>query len=203
MPGRLFLTSPLDDLARDLGQPPPPAAPPRANIQPGEDITCLTRDGWRAMRWELIPQGRKNARGRPVMETLINARSETVFDKSAFDGLKRCVVPVTGWYEWTGETRRKQAWSLQQADGAPCLFAAVYDVWQAPGGREVPQVATVTCAPNADVAPIHHRMGVLLEPDAVATWLTGTEEDAAALMTPWPAGRLAIAKCDDPNEQGR
>ena len=62
------------------------------------------------------------------METIINARSETVFDKSAFEGVGRAVIPVDGWYEWTGEKRRKTAWRIFSGkDGSPLLFAAITD----------------------------------------------------------------------------
>ena len=57
------------------------------------------------MRWGMIPVGRVNARGRPVMETIVNARSETLFEKTAFQGVARCLVPADGWYEWTGAVR--------------------------------------------------------------------------------------------------
>lgn len=164
MPGRFFLTTPMAQIAERLGVPANDLVnePPRRNIQPGQEIVVLTQSGLSRMRWGMIPVGRVNARGRPVMETIINARSETVFDKSAFDGVGRAVIPVDGWYEWTGEKRRKSAWRLSAKDENPLYFAAITDVWTAPGGLEVPQVAAVTCEPNADVEPIHHRMGVIL-----------------------------------------
>jgi len=68
----------------------------------------------------------------------------------------------------------------------------VFDVWTAPGGRAVPQVATVTCPPNADVRDIHHRMGVLLTADGARGWLDGDDTAAAALMRPWPDGGLHV-----------
>lgn len=101
-------------------------------------------------------------------------------------------MPVDGWYEWTGEKRRKTAWRITDSGGAPLSFAAIYDVWTAPGGLEVPQVAAITCEPNADVRDIHHRMGVLLEPVQFDTWLDGDEAAAAALMRPFPDGRLCV-----------
>ena len=75
-------------------------------------------------------------------------------------------------------------------------FAAITDVWTAPGGLAVPQVAAVTCEPNADVAPIHHRMGVLLERDQIDVWIGDDLEAAKALMVPWPDGRLVIEEAD-------
>ena len=149
------------------------------------------------MRWGIIPVGRKNARGRPVMETIINARSETVFDKSAFDGVGRAVVPADGWYEWTGEPRRKTAWRIRPRDGGLLFFAAIYDVWTAPGGTKVPQVATVTCDPSADIKAIHHRMGVLLRYSDLNRWLSGKVEEASALMRPYPDGELLVEVADD------
>ncbi len=165
-------------------------------MAPGENVYAVTATGFQEMRWGIIPVGRKNARGRPVMETIINARSETVFDKTAFDGVGRAVVPVSGWYEWTGKTRRKTAWQIAPSDGGFLYFAAITDVWTAPGGLQVPQLATVTCEPNADVAPIHHRMGVLLSPGDLPQWIEGNDREAAALMQPWPKGRLTIKEAD-------
>ena len=170
--------------------------PARRNIAPGQEIVVF--DGALSrMRWGIVPVGRVNARGRPVMEQIINARSETVFDKSAFDGVGRAVIPVNGWYEWTGETRRKTAWRIAPKAGGFLFFAAITDVWTAPGGLQVRQVAAVTCAPNRDVAPIHHRMGVLLERAELTVWMGDDLEAAKALMGPWPEGRLEISQAGD------
>ncbi len=154
------------------------------------------------MRWGVIPVGRVNARGRPVLETLVNIRSETMDDKSAFEGMKRAVVPVDGWYEWTGTARRKVAWRVRAKDNAALFFAALCDLWRGPGGIELLQVATITCPPNADVEPIHHRMGMLLRPADLGPWLAGPSSLARALARPWPAGLLHIERADDVDWHG-
>lgn len=204
MPGRLFLTSGISALAADLEVDTGPFsdAPARHNIAPGQQIITLAPSGLVQMRWGIIPVGRVNARGRPVMETIINARSETVFDKSAFEGMGRAVVPVNGWYEWTGEKRRKTAWRIMPTDAKFLYFAAITDVWNGPGGVAVHQVATVTCPPNADVKPIHHRMAVILEKTDIETWLKGAPGDVTPLMRPWPVGRLSIEPADDVDWNG-
>ncbi|MEX0349459.1 MAG: SOS response-associated peptidase [Paracoccaceae bacterium] len=197
MPGRFFLTTPVAQIAQELSVPDPSAADgARHNIQPGQEIWVLTLGGLQRMRWGIIPVGRVNARGRPVMETIINARSETVFDKTAFEGVRRVVIPVDGWYEWTGKTRRKTAWRLSSNAGELLLFAGIADVWTAPGGQVLHQVAAVTCEPNADVRPIHHRMGVILRPEDVGCWLGGSQEAARNLMRPLPEGTLEIAPAE-------
>lgn len=200
MPGRFFLESQMSDVSAALGVDAGTLGnePARRNIAPGQNIVVY--DGTlRQMRWGIVPVGRVNARGRPMMEQIINARSETVFDKSAFDGVGRAVIPVNGWYEWTGEKRRKTAWRIAPKEGGFLYFAAITDLWTAPGGIEVPQAAAVTCAPNADVVEIHHRMGVLLERDALDVWMGDDLDAAKALMNPWPEGRLAISRADDVN----
>ncbi|MEM9971691.1 MAG: SOS response-associated peptidase, partial [Pseudomonadota bacterium] len=199
LPGRYFLETPLSEVAAWAGVD---AAdlndPPRRNVSPGEEIAVVTPDRTLVrMRWGLIPVGRKNARGRPVMETIINARSETVFDKSAYAGVGRALVPCDGWYEWTGEKRRKTAWRIRSKGGGLMAFAAITDAWTAPGGRVVDQVATVTCAPNGDVRDIHHRMGVILFQDAFDVWLSGDEAAAAELMVPLPDGSLVVEEASD------
>ena len=194
MPGRFFLTRPIEEIAAYLGVD---AAlvlgePPRRNIAPGQEVVALDQGVLKRLRWGMVPVARVNARGRPVMETIVNARGETVFSKSAFDGVRRCVVPVDGWYEWTGEKRKKTAWAISAKDGAPLLFAGIADTWIGPGGITVDQLATVTCEPSSDVRDIHHRMGVLLRPDQVARWIEGDLSDAGELIAPWPDGQLIV-----------
>lgn len=198
MPGRVFLTSPIAEVAAALGTEVGPVAdePPRRNIAPGEEVVALTPEGLTRMRWGIIPVGRVNARGRPVMETIVNARSETVFGKSAYLGVGRAVLPVNGWYEWTGERRRKTAWEITPAEGGLLWFAAITDIWTAPGGAEVAQLATVTCEPNDDVRQVHHRMAVILETADLPRWLRGTVDEVTPLMRPWPAGRLRVREAD-------
>ena len=145
------------------------------------------------MRWGLIPMGRTNARGRPVLETIVNARSETLFAKSAFADLRRCLMPVSGWYEWTGERRRKTRWAIRapgRRRSSPSPRSGT--VWQAPGGAEVASLATVTCAPNAEVAAVHDRMPVILAPDDWPLWLGETQGDPARLLRPLPDGSLSV-----------
>ncbi|MEM8728909.1 MAG: SOS response-associated peptidase [Pseudomonadota bacterium] len=199
MPGRVYQTQPMELLAKAAGCSVDPVAdePARRNIAPGQSVVALTALGLQRMRWGMIPVGRINARGRPVMETIVNARSETVFDKTAFAGVRRAVLPVEGWYEWTGATRRKTAWRIRPSDGGFLWFAAVFDVWSAPGGQQLAQIATVTCEPNADVVDIHHRMAVILDLADVEMWLSGSEAEVARLMVPWPDGRLTVEPAND------
>jgi len=199
MPGRVFLTDTPETIGTALGQAWASVGdePPRHNIAPGQEVLAATSAGLSRMRWGMIPVGRVNARGRPVMETIVNARSETVFEKTAFAGVGRAILPVNGWYEWTGTARRKTAWRIAPKDAGLLFFAAITDIWTAPGGRQVPQLATITCEPSADVQGIHHRMAVILTAADVARWLHEPPETASDLMRPWPDGQLVVTPAED------
>lgn len=199
MPGRFYLTRPAVEIADWFGAEQGGIdAPPRRNVSPGQDVlTCTPGRRLVPMRWGMIPVGRTNARGRPVLETIVNARSETVFDKSAFAEVGRALVPADGWYEWTGKAGRKKAWRIKPVDGSLLAFAAITDRWTAPGGKVVHQVATITCDPSADVKDIHHRMGVLLTPDQFDTWLDSPADIARHLLRPFPDGSLVVEPAHD------
>lgn len=197
MPGRVYLTTPMAQVAQALDVAPLTEEPPRQNIAPGQEVVALTASGLSRMRWGMIPVGRVNTRGRPVLQNIVNARSETLFSKTAFAGTGRAVMPVEGWYEWTGKPGRKTAWRIRAQDGGLLYFAAITDVWQAPGGRLVPQLATVTCDPSADVKPIHHRMAVILRRADIPVWLSGSASQLKPLLRPWPDGRLVVEQAGD------
>lgn len=195
MPGRLFLTTPEAEIAKRLDAPlvAEGAAASGLDISPGEEILALDQEGkLRPMRWGMILSG-KGSRRRPIMETVINARSETVFEKAAFRDVSRALVPADGWYEWTGEARKKTRWRFRAADGGPLFFAAIYSVWRRPGGIELYQTATLTCEPNDLVRPIHHRMGVLLPEPLWSPWMAGE----AVAMDPAPGGQLVVEEAPE------
>jgi putative SOS response-associated peptidase YedK len=160
---------------------------------PGDEVLAVV-PGRRlvAMRWGMIPMGRSNARGRPVLQTIVNARGETLFTKSAFAGLGRCLLPVSGWYESTGAGRRRTRWAIRPRAGL-AAFAAVWDAWTPPGGGDaVASLATVTCAPNAEVAAVHDRMPAVIAPDGWAVWLGEAPGDPAGLLAPLPDGSFVV-----------
>ncbi len=184
MPGRLFLTAPVGEVAAHFAAAIGLEAAAAEFAAGGEVPAVVAAEGGRRlclMRWGLIPMGRTDARGRPVLETIVNARSETLFSKSAFAGLGRCLVPASGWYEWTGERRRRVRWAIRAREAPIIAIAAVWDLWRAPGGREVASLATVTCAPTAEVAPVHERMPLVLPGAAWPGWLGEAPGDPAAL----------------------
>ncbi|MBU8541807.1 SOS response-associated peptidase [Falsiroseomonas tokyonensis] len=96
---------------------------PRHNIAPTTSID-MVRAGeagreLAAMRWGLIPAWwKKSAQEVPAT---FNARAETVAEKPMFrDGFKRrrCIIPASCFYEWTGGRKDRQPHPFTAADGA-------------------------------------------------------------------------------------
>ena len=105
---------------------------------------------------------------------LINARSETIAEKPAFRAAcreRRCLIPASGFYEWTKDAEGKRLpWYLKPADADILAFAGVWQTWEK-GGEALIASAIVTTGANRAVSEIHHRMPVILPPDDWGKWL--------------------------------
>ena len=75
-------------------------------------------------------------------------------------------------------------------------MAGLYEWWRPPEGEVIQSYTIVTTEPNAEVAPLHNRMPVILAPDAWDTWLRGEPAEAASLIAPAPDGVLRTRPVD-------
>ena len=164
---------------------------PRYNIAPGQTapVVVAKENGpeLHSMKWGL--SARRDG-GRP----LINARSETAAERPAFRDAfarRRCLVPADGFYEWTANGGRKRPVRFALEGGG--LFAMA-GLWaERPGG--VSEYAILTTAANRDVAPIHHRMPVLLPREAESAWIDPAADPSRLreYLRPAPDGALRAA----------
>ncbi len=187
MCGRFVMQHPNEALAEMFEAAPSNDLPdgPNFNVCPTNDIAVVTSaDGarrLRKMRWGFIPHWYKTPTDGPL---LINARADTIADKPAFRAAardRRCIVPASGFYEWTVDGKAKLPWYIRRADGAPLAFAAVWQDW---GPDALPTCAVVTTDANAPMSKIHHRMPVILEAKDWPLWLGEAGHGAAVLMKP-------------------
>jgi putative SOS response-associated peptidase YedK len=110
---------------------------PRWNLAPsqGAPVVAQAPDGARQMkmvRWGLHPSWLKEP---PGAKSMINARSETAFEKPFFREAwkkRRCLVPADGFYEWRREGTAKTPFWITRSDGAPMVFAGLWDRWRRP-----------------------------------------------------------------------
>jgi len=161
---------------------PPRNLQPHYNIAPTRtiDVIRLNQDGKRElvpMRWGLIPGWWKKSP--KEMPATFNARAESVADKpmfrNAFKG-RRCIIPASGFYEWTGDKGDKQPHLFTAADGSPILaFAGLWDRWRDPeSGDEVLSCTIIVCGASAWMKTYHDRMPVILDAKDFDGWLDGS-----------------------------
>ena len=190
MCGRFVITSAPEALRRLFGYLEQPNFPPRYNVAPTQPIPVVINDNgrhFRLMRWGLWPAWVKDPR---KFTLLINARAESIKEKPAFKNAirrRRCLIPADGYYEWHAFGGSKRPYFIHRRDGRSIGFAAVSETWVGPNGEEVDTVAIVTAAASADLAMLHHRLPVTIEPDDFERWLD-CHSDEAETVTPLMRG---------------
>lgn len=160
---------------------------PRFNIAPGTDVVCLVETETNEihgvlLHWGLIPSWVKD---RKKTGEFINARAESLFDKPAFRTAvksKRCLMPMTGFYEWHLEEGVKQPYFIQKKNHDLMAVAALWDSWQYEG-KVLHSCCLVTTEANALMQPIHHRMPLILDEKAQSIWLNNSQYSKGKLMT--------------------
>lgn len=112
---------------------------------------------------------------RPV----INSRSETAAVKKFFsDALyyRRCVIPATGFYEWSRQTKLKYMFNAR--DDEMLYMAGAYNEY-----GPVKKFVIFTRSADEDMADIHNRMPVLLPQERVREYLTDKSYYEKAFIT--------------------
>lgn len=142
------------------------------------------------LRWGLVPSWAKEL---AIGNSLINARAETVATKPAFRAAfksRRCLVPASGFFEWTKLEggKRKQPFYIRLASEEPMFFAGLWEKWAPPEGEAVETYTIITTRPNALTEQYHDRMPVILDPSDFGTWLDpkAPTDSVAELLRPCP-----------------
>ncbi len=186
MCGRFVITSPPAALRQIFGYIEQPNFPPRHNIAPTQPIPVVIIENgirhFRLMRWGLLPAWVKDP---SKFTLLINARAETVLEKPAFKNAmkrRRCLIPADGYYEWQVSEKRKRPHFIHRRDGQPIGLAGLAETWIGPNGEELDTVAIVTAPASPDLAVLHHRVPVTIEPGDFERWLDCGDDNAAKVM---------------------
>jgi putative SOS response-associated peptidase YedK len=170
---------------------PPHNLRPRYNVCPTDPVDVVrAEEGKRelvGMRWGLVPRWWSKSL-KELRVAIFNARAEAVETKPFFrDAFKRnrCLIPVSGYYEWQTTPGGKQPWYFTAADGSLLTAAGLWDEWKDRGTGEVLKSCTmIITEPNEFVAEVHDRMPVLLTPKQFAPWLN--REAGAEYLKPAP-----------------
>ncbi len=138
------------------------------------------------MRWSFPPpEGRK---GGPVF----NFRSEG----RSFANSRRCLVPASAFFEFTTpddpKQKRKDKWRFTRTDG---WWMAIAGLWKPAEGNHPALFTLLTTDAGPDIAPIHTRQIIPLEPGDWRAWLSLSRPEAE-ILRPTPAGVLQVRKVE-------
>jgi putative SOS response-associated peptidase YedK len=160
---------------------------PSFNVAPGQVVPVVVEiAGVRkldAFHWGLVPSWAKDL---SIGNRLINARAETLAEIPSFKrafAARRCLILADGFYEWRTEGKGKRPYHITLERGGVFAFAGIWERWRPPGSEEdYLSCAIVTVEANPFMAALHHRMPVVLLPEAYGPWLDEGNRDAAPLQ---------------------
>lgn len=135
---------------------------------------------------------------RPFNPAINNARADKLTSgmwNKAWRERRRCVIPASSFYEWTGPKGHKRTHAIEWPQGR---------MWMAGLWEEGPPdcglcFTTLTTGANPAMKAIHDRMPVILPPEVIDAYLT--EDDPLALIQPF-AGELKTYPCANPLVKG-
>lgn len=193
MCGRINISKhPLSEVLMELaGQPFP--VEDRENLAPTEPAPIVRNARGSDARevavcqWWLIPYWSREPKTKYAM---FNAKAETLEFSRAFEepfARRRCVVPVSGFYEWEKQSGRKLPYYLRPQDDTGLLLAGVWDRWRsASGDQTIESFAIITVAANRGIRFIHDRQPAMLSRVDVDEWLSRETPRSRlhALLTP-------------------
>jgi putative SOS response-associated peptidase YedK len=171
---------------------------PRYNIAPRQEHFIVTTEyenrKLTGAKWGLLSAPREQG----PEHYSINARAESVESRPRFAEAftrRRCVIPASGFYEWTGPNYARQPYWIHRRDGELLLFAGLYANEEV-GDNGIPASFTIlTCAANSTLATIHDRMPVILTDRDADDWMNPRENAPLSLkplLIPAPEALLVV-----------
>ena len=159
---------------------------PNYNVAPTDTMPVVgqSREGRRSIhpfRWGLLPAWAKEEN---VGYRMINARDDSVATKKSYQRSfrkYRCLVPASGFYEWTGEKGNKTPFYFYPTHEPMFAIAGLYSVWKSPKGEKINTYTIVTTDPNETMEGIHDRMPAMLLKEEWDQWLDPGNHDTRAL----------------------
>ena len=173
-----------------------------ANIALTNKATVVSETGEgiqvQGMRFGLVPSWAKEPGSQ-----LGNARSETAHEKPSFRAAfkkRRCLIPVTGFYEWRldpGEKKKTPYKVTLIGQDQPIFYlAGLWEFWEP---QQMLSFTILTTGPNEFISNLHDRMPVILPREVHQMWLDPDNEDKEglqALLKSYPAELMAYQAYD-------
>jgi len=198
-----IIDDPLTQLLMEItGQSAPWSMTTEYNIAPTQQIPVLRyADGndWSLslMRWWLVPSW---SPGPSTKYSMFNAKAETLSTSRAYREpyeSRRCILPVSGYYEWRKEGTQKLPYYIEPEDAPGFALAGLWERWQGQlqGEQQVIESCTiVTTAATKAMSSVHHRMPVHFTAEQSRQWVgaQASAEELQALLAPELRTRIRV-----------
>lgn len=146
------------------------------------------------MEWGIIPHWVSTwEQATEIRAKTYNARVENIFNKPSFkyySQVNRCVIPVSGFFEWQKVDNRKIPWYIYPKNSNIFNLAGIWNEWTNPISGEIHSTFSIITLPaNRFMSKIHNtqkRMPAILADKAVSKWLKQNLEisEYAELLVP-------------------
>jgi putative SOS response-associated peptidase YedK len=183
MCGRGSLTASPEEIEEAFGVADVPAVAPRYNIAPSEPLLVVRsaeagRREAALLRWGLVRPGSEDAKtpiNLPIEHAARGAMRRTLRER-------RCIIPLTGFYEWKRAGKARQPFNVKRKDGKVFGVAGLWDRLEGGEGNALETCLVLTTTANGVVLPIHDRMPVILDPASYERWLSPPARGGPELM---------------------
>jgi len=108
---------------------------------------------------------------RPTLGTINNSREDKLQGRMWSKAFRerRCIIPASAFYEWSGPKGRKQTHRFTRPDGDWFWIAGIWEK-----SRDLGLCfSMITTGANSLMAPIHDRMPAFLEEEEIAGYFAG------------------------------
>lgn len=167
-----------EDYGVDIGD----AFASKYNLAPGQELPALSLQDEGSLafvkpEWGLVPIW---AAKKEQSSAHINARVETAASKPSFREAwkhRRCLVLAEAYYEWparatAGRPQGREPYLLSLPKGNPFVMAGILEQSKS---SSKDGCAILTTSATKDIAWLHPRMPIIMDPSAARSWLQGQD----------------------------
>ena len=188
MCGRFSLEQYPSSIIEHFDLPTYPKFSPKYNIAPSANILTVfqSENNYAVveMHWGIIPPWAKEGQ---FKRPLINARSETVWEKPSFKNLvksNRCIILANSFYEWNRSETPKQPYRITLKGNQDMAMAGIYQISK----KGEMQCSIITMQANKVMNTVHDRMPVILSESNFNNWITSEDQQEATSIMGSGAG---------------
>ncbi|MDM8533667.1 SOS response-associated peptidase [Clostridiaceae bacterium HSG29] len=177
MCGRFFIDYEFREIVEKYGLSKYNTKTTKGEIFPGNEIMVVVNDYGVKMKWgfDFDWSSRK----------IINARSETIFEKNSFKDLiihRRCIIPISSYFEWENIDGEKIKHEIKESENKISSLAGIYQITEKDNDEKEFKFTILTTDAIENIKYIHKRMPLIINKENEKIWLDKKITNNAILL---------------------